>query len=157
MGKGRAWASVITLAAALGVSACVRSDVASLRTDPGLAYEFRTALSFDKAYEIAIQGFTRCLTGSVLRSTLAIHPEIDREHGTASIAYLQHSFRSGYWATVDFAASGSQTNIKVNTIDNPGVAKLGPELEKWIGGSTECAVGAFIDNHYPLIELEKES
>lgn len=138
--------------AALSLTACVRAEVESLRSDPGLTHEFQTTRSLDEAYGVAVKGFTRCLTGSVLRSTLAIHPQIDRDHGTATIAYLQHSFRSGYWATVDFTAQGPGTTIKIYAIDNPGVAKLGPEIERWMSGSTACGVGDFIGTHFPLVE-----
>lgn len=142
----------LVVATLLSLGACARSDVASLRADPGTTYEFRVNLSFDKAFELARAGFTRCLTGSIFRNTMAIHAEFDRDHGTATIIYREHSLTSGYWATVDFTAAGSQTAVKVGTISNPGISKLGPEVEQWLAGSQECHIGGFVGQHYPIEE-----
>lgn len=146
-------ATSIALAASLILSGCVRSEVADLKSDPGITYEFQTPKPLDASYQAAIGGFTRCLTGWALRSALVIKPRIADDHRSAKIDYYQHSFRSGYWATVEFNAVVGGTKVNTYAIDNPGVRTLGPTLEKWVAGDTECyGLGDFFNDHRPMIE-----
>ena len=141
------------VAAAMALSACVRSDVADLKSDPGLTYEFQTPKPLDATYQAAVSGFTRCLTGWALRSSLVIKPRVADDHRSARIDYYQHSFRSGYWATVDFTAVAGGTKVNTYAIDNPGVRTLGPTLEKCIAGDPECyGLGDYLGSRQPIIE-----
>ena len=142
----------------LGLGGCARDTVESLRTDPGVAYEFHTDKKLEDVYQTTINGFTRCLTGSsnssapLTKWTMAIQPRIAVDHRSASISYLQHALHEGFWATVDFVVVDRGTKINVSTIDNPGIKRLGSEVEKWIGGSQECGVGNWFSDHHPEVE-----
>ena len=146
----------VTAAAILAITfatACIRSTVNELKTDPGVAYEFRSPKPLNVAYNAAVAGFTRCLTGWVFRTSLSIKPRMADDGRSARIDYLQRGLEDGYWATVDLAAVEGGTKVNSYAIDNPGVRNLGPTLEKWIAGNTECnGLGDYFKKHQPMIE-----
>lgn len=144
--------TTLAILAACAVAGCQRSEVASLRTDPGLAHAFETAQPLERAYELTVRGFTRCLTGSYLKQTFKIFPRYDRANRTATIAYFRDSFFDGYWATVDLAVTEKGTRVNVYAIGAPTMSNLGTEVEAWVGGSEECQIGDFLGRRFPVVE-----
>jgi hypothetical protein len=150
--RSRSIGAVVCVVALLGLGGCSRTTLDSLRAEPGYSHEFSTAKAYDEAYRIIVSGFTRCLTGSIFRNTLAVRPRIDQATRTASIAWVEHSLDSGYWAVVDIAATDSGSLVKVRAIGNRGIRNLGSEIERWVSGATDCQVGDFIGSRYPIVE-----
>jgi len=148
----RSIGAVACALALLGVAGCSRTALQSLRDDPGYFHEFSTTKPYDEAYTLIVSGFARCLTGSILRNTMAVRPRLDRNTRTATIEWVEHSLDSGYWAVVDISATDTGALVKVHAIGNRGIRNLGVEVERWVSGATDCQVGDFIGSHYPIVE-----
>jgi hypothetical protein len=152
MGRFRSWPVGAVVLALLVVGGCSRTSLQSLREEPGYFHEFTTPKAYDEAYDLVVSGFTRCLTGSILRNTLAVRPRLDRATRTASIVWVEHSLDSGYWAVIDISATDGGALVKVHAIGNRGIRNLGSEVERWVSGASDCQIGDFIARRYPIVE-----